>query len=67
MVTSVANSAVQVYEHGAHVTSWVAGAAGEQLFLSSLAAFAPPKAIRGGIPICFPQVRGPCCSPAHAG
>ena len=38
------------------MTSWRAGTpAAEQLFLSSKAVFKPPKAIRGGIPICWPQ------------
>lgn len=33
----------------------------ELLFLSSKAVFQPPKAIRGGVPICLPQFakRGP--------
>jgi glucose-6-phosphate 1-epimerase len=43
---------------GAHVCSWeVAGE--EQLFVSSLAKFDKSKAIRGGIPIVFPQFGRP--------
>lgn len=36
-------------------------AAQELLFLSSKAIFQPPKAIRGGVPVCLPQFakRGP--------
>lgn len=48
------NSA-EVYLYGGHVTSWKNEIGEELLFLSSKAIFKPPKAIRGGIPICFPQ------------
>lgn len=50
-----------VYEHGAHVTSWVTPDGIERLFLSPRAEFAAGKAIRGGVPIIFPQFnqRGP--------
>nr|GEZ11044.1 putative glucose-6-phosphate 1-epimerase [Tanacetum cinerariifolium] len=44
-----------VYLYGAHVTSWKNEHGEELLFLSSKAIFKPPKPIRGGIPICFPQ------------
>uniref|UniRef100_A0A2P2KNK0 glucose-6-phosphate 1-epimerase n=2 Tax=Rhizophora mucronata TaxID=61149 RepID=A0A2P2KNK0_RHIMU len=46
---------VEVYLYGAHVTSWKNDNGEELLFLSNKAIFKPPKAIRGGIPICFPQ------------
>ena len=42
--------------HGAHVTSWVpAGEHGDRLFLSSRSEFRAGTAIRGGVPISFPQ------------
>jgi glucose-6-phosphate 1-epimerase len=42
--------------HGAHVTSWVpAGEDGDRLFLSSRSEFRTGTAIRGGVPISFPQ------------
>ncbi|THF99991.1 hypothetical protein TEA_017529 [Camellia sinensis var. sinensis] len=44
-----------VYLYGGHVTSWKNDHGEELLFVSSKAIFKPPKAIRGGIPICFPQ------------
>ncbi|KAL6843861.1 hypothetical protein ACP4OV_026432 [Aristida adscensionis] len=44
---------VQLY--GGQVTSWKNDHGDELLFVSSKAIFKPPKAIRGGIPICFPQ------------
>ncbi|XP_018680923.2 putative glucose-6-phosphate 1-epimerase isoform X4 [Musa acuminata AAA Group] len=48
-------SSAEVYLYGCHVTSWKNNHDEELLFLSSKAIFKPPKAIRGGIPICFPQ------------
>ena len=49
-----AGNSVSVSLHGATVTSW--RQKGEEvLFLSSKAVFDNKKAIRGGIPICFPQ------------
>ena len=41
--------------HGGHVLSWVPPAGGEVLFLSRRAVFAPDAAIRGGVPVIFPQ------------
>ncbi|KAG2582680.1 hypothetical protein PVAP13_6KG190100 [Panicum virgatum] len=49
------NCCVEVYLYGGQVTSWKNDNGEELLFLSSKAIFKPPKAIRGGIPICFPQ------------
>ncbi|KAF2317191.1 hypothetical protein GH714_016129 [Hevea brasiliensis] len=48
-------SSVEVYLYGGQVTSWKNDHGEELLFVSSKAIFKPPKAIRGGIPICFPQ------------
>ncbi|KAK8675750.1 hypothetical protein V6N13_033814 [Hibiscus sabdariffa] len=45
----------EVYLFGGQVTSWKNPQGEELLFLSSKAAFKPPRTIRGGIPICFPQ------------
>jgi len=47
--------------HGGHVVSWQPAGAGEQLYLSPRSEYAPGKAIRGGVPVCFPQFadRGP--------
>jgi glucose-6-phosphate 1-epimerase len=44
----------EIYLHGAHLTSWCCGTQ-EQLFLSQQSLFAQGKAIRGGVPIIFPQ------------
>ena len=47
--------------HGGHVVSWVPAGADEQLYLSPKSSFAPGSAIRGGVPVIFPQfnTRGP--------
>jgi glucose-6-phosphate 1-epimerase len=52
-ITSVTASA-EIYLHGAHLTSWIPAGAEEVLFLSSKAQYQDGKAIRGGVPICFP-------------
>jgi len=52
-ITSVAASA-EIYLHGAHLTSWLPAGAEEVIFLSSKAQYQDGKAIRGGVPVCFP-------------
>lgn len=51
---------LRVLLHGAHVVSWVA-AGRERLYLSPQSVFDGQSAIRGGVPVCFPQFnqRGP--------
>ncbi|HZX79266.1 D-hexose-6-phosphate mutarotase [Lysobacter sp.] len=44
--------------HGAHVLSWKPAPARECLYLSPNASQAPGAAIRGGIPVIFPQFAG---------
>ena len=44
----------ELYLQGAHVTAWQPANEQPVLFLSENSAFAPGKAIRGGIPIIFP-------------
>lgn len=51
---------VLVALHGGHVLSWLANGA-EQLYLSPRSLLDGHSAIRGGVPVCFPQfnARGP--------
>jgi glucose-6-phosphate 1-epimerase len=56
--------AAEVYLYGAHVTSWKDNGK-ELLFLSSKAILDGSKAIRGGIPVCFPQFAGQGPLPNH--
>lgn len=53
--------------HGGHLLSWVAGGR-ERLYLSPLAVFDGQAAIRGGVPVCWPQfnLRGPLCKHGFA-
>ncbi|KAL1806005.1 hypothetical protein DCAR_0831754 [Daucus carota subsp. sativus] len=48
-------ASAQVSLHGGQVLSWKNERGEELLFTSSKAIFKPPTAVRGGIPICFPQ------------
>lgn len=47
--------------HGAHVLSWIPAGAEEQLYLSPKTAMSTGQAVRGGVPVIFPQfaARGP--------
>jgi glucose-6-phosphate 1-epimerase len=56
VLTAADGAHADVYLHGAHVTSWVpAGARDDRLFLSATSRFGEGEAIRGGVPVCFPQ------------
>lgn len=55
---------VTVSEYGAQVLSWTNPKNEELLFLSNAATFAIGKAIRGGIPVVFPQF-GKGALPSH--
>jgi len=54
--------------HGGHVVSWCPAGGDEQLYLSPKAVAGPGQAVRGGVPVIFPQFeqRGPDTSlPRH--
>jgi len=53
----------EMYLHGAHVTSWKPQGADEVIFLSSRSKFESGRAIRGGVPICFPWFGGKADDP----
>ncbi|CAL1376984.1 unnamed protein product [Linum trigynum] len=55
ILREVRGQSAEVYLNGGQVTSWKNEYGEELLFLSSKAVFKPPTAIRGGIPISFPQ------------
>lgn len=55
----------EIYLHGAQVTSWKPAGADEVLFLSEKSYWEAGRAIRGGIPVCFPWFRGKADNP-HA-
>jgi glucose-6-phosphate 1-epimerase len=47
-------AAGEMYLHGAHVTSWKPAGREEILFLSTQSRWEDGRAIRGGVPVCFP-------------
>src|SRR5436189_220987 len=51
--------------HGAHVTHFQKNGEPPLLFLSRKSHFAPGKAIRGGVPICFPWFGNREGEPSH--
>jgi glucose-6-phosphate 1-epimerase len=66
-INSSAASA-EIYLHGAQVTSWKPAGAEEVIFLSEHSRWEDGRAIRGGIPICFPWFRAKAddpSAPAH--
>jgi len=58
----------EMYLHGGHVTSWMPAGGEEVLFVSSQSRWEPGRAIRGGVPVCFPWFGGKAddpTAPAH--
>jgi glucose-6-phosphate 1-epimerase len=53
----------EMYLHGAHITSWKPAGREEVLFLSSRSLWEDGRAIRGGVPICFPWFGGKADDP----
>jgi glucose-6-phosphate 1-epimerase len=51
--------------HGGHVVGWTPAGGRERLWLSPLARCGPGEAIRGGIPVIFPQFAGRGPLPKH--
>jgi len=47
----------EIYLHGAQLTSWRPAGGEEVIFLSGQSQWEPGRAIRGGIPVCFPWFR----------
>lgn len=63
-LTLPSGDSVLVALHGAHVLSWTVRGV-EQLYLSPLAVLDGKAAIRGGVPICFPQFNQRGSLPKH--
>lgn len=49
------NALVTLHDYAAHITRWRSQTGTEWLFTSRQSHMQPPKAIRGGVPIIFPQ------------
>src|ERR1700722_20257180 len=65
---TTSSASAEIYLHGAQVTSWRPAGADEMIFLSKHSRWEDGRAIRGGIPICFPWFRAKADdakAPAH--
>jgi D-hexose-6-phosphate mutarotase len=58
-------STAEIYLHGAHITGFQKKSEPPLIFMSAQSLFAPDKAIRGGVPICFPWFGSRAGLPAH--
>ena len=66
MLRSRDGASAEVYLHGGQVTSWLpAGESEDRLFLSESARFQEGEAIRGGVPVIFPQFGAEGRLPRH--
>jgi glucose-6-phosphate 1-epimerase len=65
LLTSSDGARVEIIDQGAHVCSWIPSNGEEQLFLSRTSEFREGAAIRGGVPIIFPQFAGMGVLPKH--
>src|SRR5512143_1332013 len=65
ILTGSGGSRAEVYLHGAHVTSWIPAGNDERLYLSGASEFRDGAAIRGGVPIVFPQFSSWGLLPKH--
>jgi glucose-6-phosphate 1-epimerase len=48
------SASAEIYLHGAQITSWQPESAEEVFFLSEFSRWEDGRAIRGGVPVCFP-------------
>ncbi|MFZ6848850.1 D-hexose-6-phosphate mutarotase [Undibacterium sp. RuRC25W] len=64
-LTARDGATVSICHQGAHVCSWIPANGTEQLFLSNQSEFREGVAIRGGVPVIFPQFAGLGTLPKH--
>jgi glucose-6-phosphate 1-epimerase len=65
LVVTAKSSTAEIYLHGAHVTHFQKKSEPPLIFVSAKSFFAPGKAIRGGIPICYPWFGNRDGGPSH--
>jgi glucose-6-phosphate 1-epimerase len=58
LLKSADGATASVTTHGAHICSWIPAGGKEQLFLSKTSELREGVAIRGGVPVIFPQFSG---------
>lgn len=64
-IRSADGAVAAISAHGAHLLSWLPRRGGERLYLSGRASAASGQAIRGGVPVIFPQFAGEGPLPKH--
>jgi glucose-6-phosphate 1-epimerase len=64
-LTAPDGSEAIVLMQGAHLVSWKTAGGVERLFLSDQAVYAPSTAVRGGVPVVFPQFAHRGSLPKH--
>ena len=62
---SLDGASAKISPYGAHLLSWIPAGGEERLFLSPKAEFRPGAAIRGGVPVVFPQFASLGALPKH--
>lgn len=65
ILQSSSGGRAEVYRYGAHLTSWQTSRGKQWIFLSQQARFDKTSAIRGGIPVIFPQFNAFGDGPRH--
>jgi len=63
VLVATPSASAEIYLHGAQLTSWQPAGDDEVLFLSEHSHWQDGRAIRGGIPICFPWFRAKADDP----
>lgn len=65
ILTTPKGARAEVYRYGAHLSHWQTAEGEKGLFLSERAEFEEGRAIRGGVPIIFPQFNAFGAGPRH--
>lgn len=64
-LTTLHGARAMLFEHGAHLTQWQSSSGKHWVFTSREAVFKEGKAIRGGVPVIFPQFNQMGSGPKH--
>lgn len=64
-ITAPDGATATILNLGAHIVSWIPAGGEERLYLSDKSAFKVGEAVRGGVPVCFPQFGGRGNLPKH--
>jgi D-hexose-6-phosphate mutarotase len=65
VVVTAKGGGAEIYLHGAHVSHFQKNGEAPLIFMSAKSYFAPGKAIRGGVPVCYPWFGNREGGPSH--